>query len=509
MNGYRRIIVLSVVILSFSLGASSQQSRLVNPDKVRKLDSFFNTMATNGLFNGSVTVVQNGHKIYSRSAGYYSFEKKIKNSETTVFNLASGSKPFTSLAVLQLYQAQKLSLDDAVLKYLPDFPFRTVTIRQLLTHTSGLPKIEDIEDDYIKAHPDEVISNDKAYHDLIGFKDSLMFMPGDRFRYTNTNYFILARLVEKISGKAFDAYIKEKIFDPAGMKCSYVRKNDQHNMPRYILPTMYSATYVNVDSLDRNKFFTYYQLGSLPGCSNIMSTMEDLQLFDKAFTSGKLVKLDVLTEAFKPAVLNNGKKVNMGGVRTYGLGWNIMEDTVRGRVFFHDGSIPGLTTMILKDPVRKLTIFYYDNTASKGFGPKIGTITRILNDEPLNPIPLKHSAVRGFAQVLVTKGVEAAKNRLDELRADSLHYYFDELEMNDLGYDLLTRNNIPGYQLLSLEVFKMNTEFFPTHPNTYDSYAEALLKNGKKEEAVLMYKKVIELDPKNEDAKKALARISQ
>jgi hypothetical protein len=194
----------------------------------------------------------------------------------------------------------------------------------------------------------------------------------------------------------------------------------------------------------------------------------------------------------------------MGGVRTYGYGWNIMNEPVRSKAVFHDGRIVGLTTMMYKIPAKKLAIFYYDNTDSKALFQIVGTISRILNDEPLMAVSLKKSAVRAFGKILVTKGLFPAKMKLDELRADSNHYYFDELEMNTLGYDLLYRDPSAEHKLLSMEVFKMNMEFFPTHPNVYDSYGDALAENGRKEEAIEMYKKVMVLNPKEESTRKKL-----
>ena len=499
------LLAIINLVCFFTLDGFAQQSSLTTV-KVARLDSFLQVLSQNTLFNGSVLVSEYGRIVYKKSAGYYNLEKKIPNSTKTPFNLASVSKPFTATAILQLVQKGKIRLDEQVGNYLPHFRF-DVTVKNLLTHTSGLPRIEDVENDYARNNPNELVSNDKAYRDLMTRTDSLQFQPGERFQYNNTNYFLLSLIVEKLSGMSFDKYMVKEIFEPAGMKDTYIRNETKTNTPRYILPTMYSTNYQHVDSLDKAKFYTYFQLGGLTGANNVVSTLEDLFLFDKALNTGKLVDSTLLSEAFRPAVLNNGKKVNLRGVRTYGYGWNIMEEPVRDRVIFHDGHIVGLSTMILKNPARKLTIFYYDNTDSKALFSIVGNISRILNNEPLNTIPLQKSAVRVFGEVLVKQGLTVAKARLDEIRADSVHYYFDELEMNTLGYDLLSKDGAPSHKSLSLEVFKMNMDFFPTHPNVYDSYGDALLQNGQREEAVRMYNKVIELDPKHEEARKKLAKL--
>lgn len=505
-----KIFLFNTVISLTVMTAFSQQTNSnINSKKIASIDSFLQTMIDNSLFNGSVLVAENGHVVYKKSAGYYNIEKRLLNSTKTPVNLASASKPFTATAILQLVQKGKISLEEPVSHYLPDFKFDEVLIKNLLTHTSGLPRIEDIENDYTNKNPNKVISNDKAYNDLVMGTDSLIVKPGEKFQYNNANYFLLSLIIEKVTGMTFSNYMTTYIFKPCGMKHTYIRNANKANTPRYILPTMYATKYELVDSLDKSRFYTYYQLGALPGSNNVVSTLEDLFLFDNALNAGKLVDLKLVNEAFTPAVLSDGKIIKMGGVRTYGYGWNIMNEPVRDKAVFHDGHIVGLTTMIYKNLVKKLTIFYYDNNDSKALFQIVGNISRIITDEPLNKISLKKSAVRVFGQTLVTKGLANAKTKLDELRADSAHYYFDELEMNTLGYDLLSRDTFPEHKFLSMEVFRMNTDFFPTHPNVYDSYGDALAENGRKEEAIVMYKKVMELNPDEESTKKKLEKLLQ
>jgi CubicO group peptidase (beta-lactamase class C family) len=502
-------IHLAIIACLSILNGYSQQRGLINPEKIAKLDSFLQVMSANSLFNGSVLVSENGNIIYKRSAGYYNIEKGILNSSKTPFNLASASKPFTATAILQLVQKGKISLEDPVTQYLTDFRYNNILVKNLLTHTSGLPRIEDVEKEYTDKNPGEVISNAKAYNDLIRVTDALLVKPGEKFQYNNINFFLLSMIIEKVMGMTFPDYMETYIFKPSGMKNTYIRQAGNANTPRYILPTMYSARYEHVDSLNKSRFYTYYQLGSLPGPNNVVSTLEDLNHFDIALDAGKIVDMKLLNEAFTPALLNNGKNIRMGGVRTYGYGWNIMNEPVKDKTVFHDGHIIGLTTMIFKNPAKKLTIFFYDNNDSRGLFQIVGNISRILIDEPLNVISLKRSAVRAFGETLVTRGLAEAKIKLENLRADTARYYFDELEMNSLGYDLLYRDPSAEHKLLSVEVFKMNTEFFPTHPNVYDSYGDALAENGRKEEAIEMYKKVMQLNPGEQSTRKKLDRLSQ
>jgi CubicO group peptidase (beta-lactamase class C family) len=495
--------------LSFIFLALFRVNGLAQPAATERIDSFLLVMAQNHLFNGSVLVAEHGKLIYKKSYGYADFDKKNLNSDTTCFNLASLSKPFTAIAVLQLVQKGKISLDDPFLKYFPDFPYPAIRIRHLLSHTSGLPQVEKFEMGYIQEHPDEILSSDKVYADLLALKMPLAFQPGDSWSYSNIGYTFLALLVQRVSRMPFADYMKKFVFIPSGMYKTYIRSTGSPNTPRYIIPTLYDSTYKNVDSLDHRKIYTNYHLGGLAGSNNVISTLEDLFSFDKAFSAGKLISLQLIEQVFTPVILNNGKPFHMrGGFRSYGFGWNVMDEPSKDKVVFHDGHIVGITTMLYKNLPKGQTIIFYDNTDEpRLIFQQVGTIARILNHMELNKISLAKSLARVYGEALVTKGVDFAMAKFFELKDDTVNYYIDESEMNTLGYDLLgNKSDFAGHQRLALEVFKINTLLFHT-ANAYDSYGDALAANGDKESAMAMYKKSIALDPKNEEEKNKLKKM--
>jgi CubicO group peptidase (beta-lactamase class C family) len=498
-----------VRLLAFALvcAQTSFAQTAVTPDRIGEVDSFLTVLEQNHLLNGSVLVAEAGKLIYHRSVGYADMEREVVNSSTTCFNLASASKPFTSLAVLQLAEKGKLKLDDPVAKYFPDLPYPGITIRHLLSQTSGLPMLERYEDGYVKSHPDEIITPSKAYADLVSLKQPLSFQPGDNWSYNNLNYMLLAMLVGRVSQLPFPEYMRKNVFAPAGMEKTYVRGPHSANTPRYIFPAMYDSVYENVDSLDHTIDYTYYNLGGIPGPSNVISTTQDLFRFDNALNEGKLISLSFLRQAFVPVTFNNGKTFRMhNSPRSYGLGWNVMEEPGKDTVVFHDGHIIGVGSMIYKDLTKKFTIIIYDNTdASGGLFQKVGTISRILRDQPLNKMDLRRSLVRAYGRILVAKGTDEAMIRFNEMKTDTAHYYFDEQEMNQLGYDLLSKASFPGHNEMATEVFKINVLLYPNHFNVYDSYADALLKSGKKEAAMAMYEESIKRDPAHQGGQSAVA----
>src|SRR5688500_14841431 len=154
MKRFPLLLSLHVALIFNSLKAQEIKQRL---------DSFLTVAANNDYFNGCVMVSEKGKPIYSFAAGYADEEKKIPNSTNTCFNMASVSKPFTAIAVLQLVQHRRCKLSDPVMKYFPDFPYPAITIRHLLSHTGGLPQLERFMDDVISQNKDKIFTNEELY----------------------------------------------------------------------------------------------------------------------------------------------------------------------------------------------------------------------------------------------------------------------------------------------------------------------------------------------------------
>ncbi|GAB3949082.1 hypothetical protein GCM10028805_24860 [Spirosoma harenae] len=486
----------------------AQTATLTTQNKVARIDSSLTVLAQHHLFNGSILVAEKGQIIYQKSAGFADVNQRIPNSDTTHFNLASLSKPFTAIAVLQLVQKKKLNLENALITHFPDFPYPTITIRHLLTHTSGLPGVERQENAYISQHPDELLTAQTVYSHLLEQKKSLSGQPGDDWRYNNMNYILLAKLVEKISRMSFGDYMKKYVFLPAGMPTTYVRSGPMPNTTRYVRPAFYFTTYHNVDSLDHRKYYTYYNFLGMYGPGNVVSTIQELWKFDRALAAGKLLSPTLLEAAFTPVTLNNGKAFRMGAsTRSYGLGWTVYNSKTEpvNNFVFHDGHIVGLTTFLHRNLTADQTIIFYDNTDNNPIQVMV-SVSNILNGTAPLKIQTKQSLVRIYGEALVRKGADFAASTFNTLKDDTTNYYVDELEMNRLGFDLLS-GPMPNHIDLSLEAFKLNTLLYPKSGNTYDSYAIALEKTGKKEEAIAMYRKSIVLSPTNEDGKRALQKL--
>ena len=473
-----------------------------------RLDSLFTDLVKNNEFNGNVLVSANGKIMYQHSFGFADAEHQLLNSEQTAFNLASVSKVFTAVAILQLKQKGKLSIDDPYVKYFPDFPWPAITLRQLLSHTSGLPDNQIFEKPY-QENPNTIYTLNDLIPAFKNDKRGLLFKPGEKYSYSNTGFGLLALLVEKRSGMNFQDYLKKYIFRPAGMAHTYIETPlipvaDPDRAVRYEFISYAPARLKRVDSVKKDHISAVI-LGAILGPDCVVSTAGDLFKFDQALYSGKLLKPEILEEAFRPASLNNGEKVVMGWANTvsyYGLGWMILCDSTYGKVVWHSGGDPGEVTVFLRNITRKQTIIVLDNVTHRGLHPEGVNAFYILNGGPI--LTFKKSLALAYAKQLQEKGTDAAAVLFNELKTDTAHYYpMNEKELNGMCYDMLD----DGYTAEALEALKINTFLFPDSWNAYDSYAEVLAKIGKKEEAIAMYKKSIAINPGNQGGKNALKRL--
>ena len=208
-------------------------------------------MALNNHFNGNVLIAEHGKIIYEKSFGFADFESQRINTNSSRFPIASITKTFTAKSILQLYEKGKLKVTDPVIKYLPDFPYPAISIKHLLSHTSGLQPYDNFFDSLRTAHPDTVFKNDDILNRYAELKLPLLYQPGDYGIYDNINYIFLAMIVEKVSGIPFHKYLKKFILQPSGMTNTFFPKiifyhytpKERKNLSiTYLYPHLYSNT---------------------------------------------------------------------------------------------------------------------------------------------------------------------------------------------------------------------------------------------------------------------------
>lgn len=487
--------------------------------QTQAFNAYFDELANLRQHNGNLLVADQGKVLINFSSGYADFATQKVNTSASHFNLASISKVITATAILQLKEKGKLRLDDVVVKYLPSFPFHEITIRHLLTHTSGLPDLELFED-IVKQFHDTVITNRNILPELGKWTRGLYFKPGDEYRYCNTEYNLLALLVETESDMGFSAYLEKYIFGPAGMKDTYVLEPGLAKggylvaQPQMKPHPGYDSTFIAVDSIARFKYLTHNISGTV-GQGNVMSTTIDMLKFDQAYFKEKLLDASTMQEAMTPVKLNDGTipfnqrmdTIEGEGKMTYGLGWEIFEQPLYGISVGHGGFKFGLATFYFHNPAKNQTIVGFDNTAGSEFGRFIASAQSLINDKEPLVFRTSKSLIVLYGTALVKHGSDHAAVVFNANKSNTKGFYLNEGELNDLGYNLFYMSSFPRHKEMALEVFKLGTFIFPESYNTYDSYGQLLRDIGQKEDAILMYKKSIELNPKNEDGIRILNQL--
>jgi CubicO group peptidase (beta-lactamase class C family) len=481
---------------------------LTNTLSGQELNDFFSTLFKNNMFNGNAVVSKSGEKVFSNSFGFSNIEKKEKINDKSQFPIASISKTFTATAILQLKQKGKLKIDDPVQKYLQDFPYPNVSIRHLLNNTSGLAQYYHLFDSIIKEQPEKIISNQDIIPALIHDKIPLSFSPGNKWDYNNVNFCLAALIVEKISGISFADYLEKNIFKPAKMKDSFLPKDRKikksNQVELYTYPNLYSTNFVNVENL--KQAFLIEEKSNFYGNGGIVSTALDLQKYQNALFTYQLLDKKELEEALTPAKLNDGKiatyRLDEKEV-TYGLGWEIYTDESNGKIVFHDGSITGLTSILLHNIAKNQTVILLSNTGSSFVFAASNAVLQLIDNKSYT-IPAPNLA-RIYGNILENESKEKANRLMEDYLKNPSSYTVTERDFNRLGYEFLRLQKSDN----ALQTFYSATLLFPSSSNVYDSYGEALLKYGKKEDAIKMYQKAVELNTENANAKEMIDKIEK
>jgi CubicO group peptidase (beta-lactamase class C family) len=464
---------------------------------IHAIDSFLTEQHEGDKFNGGVLIAEDGKLIYEKYFGQADREKGIPNGASAHFDIASISKTFTAIAVLQLTEKHKLRLDDPFVRYFPDFPYPTVTIRHMLTHSSGIPDEFDFFGPIAKKYPDSILRNKDVIAILKASGKPLNTQPGEQWHYCNTNFQLLALLVEKLSHQSFDDYIKKHIFLPAHMANSYIirskRPKDPQAVTRYVLPFFYSTRYENVDSVKSGRFSgdTY---GGTVGDNNIVTTIGDLFNYDQALYTETLLRRETLQKAFEPHKLNNGSlNYDHAGnpdqpTASYGLGWFVTSNDAGDQIVYHGGYNYGASTMLYRNITRRRTILFFDNTNGDHFYKTMAIAAWLEGSHPpakwAFAFGLKRSAAREYGADLLEKGEDAALLHLLKLKKDTAHYYASRREISLVGYELLQA----GRKDLGLAPFRINMLLFPDDAASFGNYGIVLAENGKKQEAIAVYR---------------------
>ena len=490
--------LLAIVLLSPAMSACAESLS-------GNLDHYYVALSHDREMNGNVAVSEHGKIVYRRSFGFRDMDSHVANDVRSEFELASVSKLFTATAVLQLKERGRIDLDTPFQHYFPEFPYGKITIRHLLSHTSGLPDIEELIDPLLKEDPQKqfTIHDDMAAIIAYSQGHQLLFEPGERWGYSSAGYHLLALLIEKISGQSLPNYLRDHVFRPADMTHTFVQtampqKNDPLRTKTYQYSNHFEMKLQLMDTLSDWKEWTY-NLALMTGGSGIISTSGDMLLFDTALYEGRLLKPQTLEEAYTPYRLNNGNAAAPSDLTYCGLGWFIFKDRTNGRVVWGAGSNPGLISFFARNLDHKQAIVVLHNVKCD---PHVDTkALDILHGER---VTYRTSLAFIYAQDIFTKGSDYATSHFEELKPDTVHYQLSE---SDLDRASLEFRRI-GLKSQALAVCLRHVESFPESADGHKDYAATLAQYGRKEEAILQYKKVLELHPDDTESRKKLETLT-
>lgn len=357
--------------LDFYPPAPSDISRQEYRYYYRLLKKYFDSTLLGKGFNGQLLVAKNGVVIFGVDTGFADLRTKDSLTFSTPLHIASTSKTFTGMAILHLVQNGKLNLDDSLGLFFPGFPYPGVTVKMLLSHRSGLP-------DYLNFLPatkqkNYCYTNQDILNSLYHLKPQTEFNAGSRFSYSNTNFVLLALIIEKITGESYPAFLKKLFFDPLLMTNTFVYT--QADSARATPSFQGGGAYWQPDQFD----CTY-------GDKNIYSTAPDLLKWDQAVHSGSLVKKELLDPAFAP--LSNERP----SIHNYGLGWRMMIFPNGKKIIYHNGRWHGSNSVFVRLPDEKVTIIALGNKFSWRIYSSAMRAMNIFNEYMPGIIPLNGEA---------------------------------------------------------------------------------------------------------------------
>lgn len=472
----KKILTIIIIISSTIFGQT----------KSEQIDDLLSRYYEYGLINASVLVAEKGEVIFNKGYGFANAEHNIFNSNKTVHRIGSITKQFVSMMIMQLVEEGKVNLEEKMTSYLKDYRKDTgdkVTIFHLLTHTSGIPSYTGLPNFWADSMKNPYTTNELIEKFCSG---DLEFEPGTQFSYNNSGYVLLAKIVAETTGKSYEENIQERIFNRVGMKNTYLDRPEKIILNRAAGYDKRGEHLLNTNYMNVKNAF---------GAGDIVSTVEDLYLWDQALYTDNLISNESKKKIFTPYLSN------------YGFGWGIskIENPVGGdslTLISHTGGINGFNALIARIVDDKHLIVVLNNSGGAPLAEIRRNITNILYGKDYE-FPKKPIASH-LHEIILDEGIDKAMVVFKELMEfEKETFNINEGDINNLGYSFLVENKIDE----AIGVFQFNIDAFPKSFNVYDSMGEALMKKGDNEKSIENYKKSIELNPQNSNGYEMLKKL--
>jgi CubicO group peptidase (beta-lactamase class C family) len=469
-----------LILLFFILNCKTVISQ--HTSKANTIDSLLSNYLKDEIFNGVALVAEKGEILVHKSYGVSDFQNQIPLKLTDRFYIGSLTKQFTSALIFLLQEKGFLRLEDSLSKFLPEFEtaeYRQITIHQLLTHTSGL--------DNYNSFPDFDLTKNYSEQEFITFiQKPLLFLPGSQWNYSNTGYYLLGIIAQRITHQTYGELLKTLIFDPLDMKNSGY---DTTWLQKDIAKGFYNTIHGILPHPN-------YSLSTLISSGGIYSTAEDLFKWDQALYTTELLSDHSKNILFSP-IKND-----------YACGWYVKkgideENQVYER-HFHGGWIKGYHAFILRRIPSKQVVILLDNSYSQEIQTIKNRIWSALIEEEVKTIKPKISKIlfEACERHQLEELIDSISFNLEKIKNQ---YTLEEFDINTVAYRLMEEERYEEANVL----FIFNILCFPLSWNVYDSLGELRMLQKRQAEAKILYEKSLSIHPENVSAKIALEEIKQ
>jgi CubicO group peptidase (beta-lactamase class C family) len=487
----RFTFVAGGLLLCSGINANAQQT--ADPFKEQLEPVIKQVMQRAEMPGFAIAVVRDQRIVYSAGFGL----KKLNGNETvsvrSLFHMASITKPFVATSIMQLWEQGKIDLDAPITKYLPYFQlkderYKQITVRQMLSHISGMPDVQDYEWD--KPQFDDG-ALERYVRSLVD--KTLIAEPGARFQYSNMAFEVLGDVIAKVSGITFEDYVKRNILAPLEMSTSnlLVKQADPQLLTS---PHVLSPSY----EVEVSKVFPYNRMHS--PSSTLYSSVLDMSRWAIAnLNRGELDGMRILKAStydlmWKPP----GDKFTQVGISWF-LGKHRDLGVVR-----HSGGDVGFVSNLVLIPEKKIAVVMMSNFDRSPLAILTNAALDVALGRKPEPVALKIPIDRVIFKTIAAAGIEAGVKKYRELKqTQQENYDFQERHLNSLGYNLIRQGRIKE----AIRVFQLNVEAYPESSNVYDSLGEGYMLNGDKAPAIENYEKSLKLDSGNANAVEMLKKL--
>jgi len=386
----KNIVFLLLLMCSFKVLAQ----------KAQLLDNYINELYQKNAFNGNILVAEKGQIVFEKSYGLANEKTQQKLNTQTCFELASVSKQFTAMGIVQLQKKGKLSYDDKISKYIPELSFYyDVTIKNLLTHTGGIPDYMDLlEKEWDK---NKTATNSDVIKALEKQKPAPLFSPNERWEYSNTGYLLLATIIERVSKQSYGEYLDKTIFKPLKMNNTFVyrrwfKPETKNNYASGYLFSRELNKKVTPDEMGSDFYVVY--LDGIVGDGMVNSNIEDLLKWDRALYGNEIINDNDRKVIFSSYEISGQRSTD------YGFGWMLTNSPDYGKIALHSGSWGGYITYIERHLDNDKTIILLQNNALPTTEIPVKNIRRILyNQQPEQQIKIENNILQQCEGKYVTE----------------------------------------------------------------------------------------------------------